>query len=589
MKKLRKQALSLLLCACLTAGISIPVRAEEGNPSAADTYTAAIAVSRTNSAPVRVGQTLKVDVGSSADFSAAEITVTYDPALVSFDAAASAATLGSAAVADDGSGTLKLADYGESKDASDANYTLAFQAIAVGSAVFELTEAAFGTGTSAVDKDLAAADISAGSIAIAIAVRQATVKFLDDSFYAPQTAVSLGSDFVFYPEQETGSYYVYELPKATYADGSAATVTATDDGGWKIANISGDVTVAAAVRTPKNFGAVTYTGSGAGDVTNKTENAVYLSDIRFSIPEDKAAGTAVDGYTFSVSAAIGGTSYTFGDPAVADGLRTYTIPGAKVTGAVTITVIKTIHEADKVIVSIGGNAAGDGKLNNDDGDSGAHVQVDKNGNATLTVDTTTGLNKGYIYEVKNGDEILTLNEKGEATITNITESTTITINRTLNVTGVTNMAQITNSQGELESKNYVTLNGTNMWLIQLPNHVENTTTAVYKYKGEKMYWSADHKNYVLAVISDTAPVITADQFTLEEITATPTVASNNWDVNKTGVLDVNDAQLIWNMYSNEYQGFSDEVTVEKFLLADANHDGVLDLEDAAVIIERLFA
>ena len=68
---------------------------------------------------------------------------------------------------------------------------------------------------------------------------------------------------------------------------------------------------------------------------------------------------------------------------------------------------------------------------------------------------------------------------------------------------------------------------------------------------------------------------------------TQSIASNDWDVNKSGDLDANDAQLIWNMYNNQYSGFDDKVTPEKFMLADANHDGVLDTRDASVIINLL--
>lgn len=68
------------------------------------------------------------------------------------------------------------------------------------------------------------------------------------------------------------------------------------------------------------------------------------------------------------------------------------------------------------------------------------------------------------------------------------------------------------------------------------------------------------------------------------------VAAANWDVNKSGRFDANDAQLIYNMYSNVYQAFGEargEATKEKFMLADANHDFVLDTKDAVVIINKI--
>ena len=549
-------------------------------------YEANIAANALNGNPVRVGETLKVDIGANRAFAAAEMTITYDSDLVSFVSPAESEAL-YGKVTDDGNGTIKLADYGADKTSAD-KYVLAFTANTAGDAVFKITEAGFGTGGAVSKDDLTSAAFDTNGVTIEIKSELVHVKFNDDSFYAESTAVEAGSDFEFYPERSAGAYYDYQLPTASYGNGSA-TVTHID-GGWAIEDISGDVIINSAVRTPKNFGAITYAGTGADAVSNQTTEAVYLDPISFSIPGDQAVDndTGTNGYAYTVTATIGDTSYTFEKPTTAaDGTRTYTIPGADVKGAVTINVAKTTLEANKVIVSIGGNASGDGRFEGTTS-AGASIQVNKDGSATLTVDTTSGVNKGYIYEVKRGDTTLELKD-GKVTISNITANTTITIDRTLNVEGVTNVVD----EGQDAGRNFLALNGTNMWLIQLPNHVQNTTTARYTYKGEEMYWSADHNNYVIAVISEEAPGISADMFKLEEIKEenvyTRTVASNNWDVNQTGTLDANDAQLIWNMYSNMYQGFTDTVTVEKFLLADANHDGILDLEDAAVIIKEIFA
>lgn len=547
--------------------------------SSADGYTASIAGDSTNGT-VRVGNTLKVNIGSNLDFAAAEMTITYDSSLVSFDRDNS--ILGTATVNTETSGTLKLADYGANKTAASNNYVLVFTANAAGDAVFKITDAGFGTGTTAETANLTAATVSTDGITIAIRPAQVQVSFADNNFYSYVEMVEVGGTFTFYPKQ---TLYSYELPTAS-VNGAPVTVTATSDGGWKIENVSGAVTINAAVLTPKSFGDVTYNGTGAGDITERTEAATYLASIYFTIPADKDP-TTENGYRYDVTATIAGVSYTLADPSVDDaGNRTYTIPGADVKGAVIISVAKITLDADKVTVSIGGNASADGKYDGAE-QAGSAIQIEDNGSATLTVNTQEGLNKGYNYEVKNGDETLTLDENGRVTIENISENTTITINKTVNVEGVKNTVQIENAEGEIENKNYVTLNGTNMWLIQLPNHVQNTETAVYRYNGQDMHWSEDHGTYVTVVISEDAPEIDADKFSLDTVTETPTIAAEEWDVNKSGNVDANDAQLIWNMYSNVYQNFTENVTAEKFLLADANHDGVLDLNDAVVIIDQI--
>lgn len=565
-----------------SASASATLTITDASSAPADGYTASITGASTNGI-VRVGNTLKVNIGSNLDFAATEMIITYDPSLVSFDEANSTlpATVNSATA-----GTLELADYGADKYASGANYVLAFIANAAGDAVFKITKAGFGTGKTAETANLTAANVSTDGITIAIRPAQVRVTFADDKFDCDVEMVEVGGTFTFYPKQTFGALFSYALPTAS-VNGMAVNVTATSDGGWKIENVSGAVSIDAAVLTPKSFDKVTYTGSGAKDITDQTETATYLENIVFTIPANKDA-TTEDGYRYDVTATIAGVSYTLAEPSVDDnGNRTYTIPGSEVRGAVIVSVAKTTLDATKVTVSIGGNASSDGKYEGAE-QAGASIQVSKdNGIATLTVDTETGLNKGYSYEVKNGDQTLELDENGKVTIEDIKENTTITINKTVNVEDVKNTVQVKNAEGEMETKNFVALNGTNMWLIQMPNHVQNTETAVYKYNGLDMHWSEDYGTYVTVVISETAPEIDASKFSLDTVAATPTIAAGVWDVNKSGEVDANDAQLIWNMYNNVYQGFTENVTAEKFMLADANHDGVLDTKDAVVIITQI--
>ena len=54
-------------------------------------------------------------------------------------------------------------------------------------------------------------------------------------------------------------------------------------------------------------------------------------------------------------------------------------------------------------------------------------------------------------------------------------------------------------------------------------------------------------------------------------------------MNLTNAADINDAQLVWNMYNAEYSDFQ-KVNVRKFLEADMTADGKLDTADAAAII-----
>ena len=56
------------------------------------------------------------------------------------------------------------------------------------------------------------------------------------------------------------------------------------------------------------------------------------------------------------------------------------------------------------------------------------------------------------------------------------------------------------------------------------------------------------------------------------------------DVNMTGGVDINDAQLIVNMYTADYTEFTGNVTMEKFLRADMDGNKAVNNADVLKII-----
>ena len=580
-------ALAMLLC------IAMPIYAVEGDmdesvPDVAADEGYKVLISSYDEAVVRVGGELYLAVTANQFFNATEILIKYDQEKLSYDSVVIGEE--NLSITEMTNGYIKLIDYG-THDAIPV-YVLKFNVSenivatpeAPSSVEFEVAEAGFGTIESAASENLIPATLPSKPLVIEVRPELVSVTYNDDEFYTAYEFIEKGADVVFYPEQSTGGYYDYELPTVK-VNGVEVTVSATQDGGWKIENVDGEIVIADAVRNPKSYGKVVY-NDAANVVTNKTANAVYLSNISFTIPANLAPTETVGGYEYNVAVTLGGQNYTLSAPSVDEqGNRTYTIPGANIKGAVTVTVTKTDLEPTKYTVSLGGGAGTDAKFEGS-ATAGSSVQVDKTGTAsvTLKVSINEGLNKGYHYTVKVDGVEVELDANGQVKIENITANTYVEVEKTLNVDDVTNVVQV----GDQE-KNYLTMNGQNMWLIQLPNHVQNTDTANYKYAGQEMFWSADHNNFVCVVISAEKPSIDASMFELISVAKTQTIASNNWDVNKSGDLDANDAQLIWNMYNNQYDNFTDVVTGEKFILADANHDGILDTKDASVIINQIRA
>lgn len=61
--------------------------------------------------------------------------------------------------------------------------------------------------------------------------------------------------------------------------------------------------------------------------------------------------------------------------------------------------------------------------------------------------------------------------------------------------------------------------------------------------------------------------------------------ANGYDVNMTGVVDINDAQLVYDIYNGTYGDFG-KVTMEKFLRADVNASKNVDSADAVAIVSQ---
>ena len=109
------------------------------------------------------------------------------------------------------------------------------------------------------------------------------------------------------------------------------------------------------------------------------------------------------------------------------------------------------------------------------------------------------------------------------------------------------------------------------------------------YNGNAMYWSEKYNAYAwLEIAADSLETVkaavTTDKFTVIDATDSNKISiAYNGDVNLTNAADINDAQLVWNMYNAQYSDFN-TVNIRKFLEADMNGDKTLDTADAAAII-----
>ncbi len=205
---------------------------------------------------------------------------------------------------------------------------------------------------------------------------------------------------------------------------------------------------------------------------------------------------------------------------------------------------------------------------------------------TFTVKTGNAKDYTVTYKVGNG-EVLTITPNANGVFTIPGEKVTDDIVVTAAVKGT----------AASPSKEYAPLkNGKKLYLILYnrgqdgPLQGAHLTVDVDGNGGAEpvqMIWVDKYKAYCYLVISDTALDVAECTFALASGEG-PTLP-NSFDVNRTGVLDANDAQLAYNMYNFDYSGFDNDITMEKYLLADANGDKVIDVNDVTKICSECAA
>lgn len=443
-------------------------------------------------------------------------------------------------VVDETTGTLKIAGYGANKDSGTAAATLTFTGKAVGAGKVTITKANVDAKANANAQDAPAANIDEATATATITVGGYSVT-LPEGFSGAASAAA-GTDYTF--KANGDDYGCYDVT-ATMG-GETTTVTNNGDGSFTIQNVTGEIVVTA---TPKTY-TVTVTGTGAGDVSENAATATYKTDYTFKL-------TKADGYNYTVTVTAGGNTVT----ATATTEGVYTISGADIKGELIITVEKAAIVIPTTTITITGDT---------DDVQGGLILTAKNGE-----DTTFKINKkdGYTYTVKAGDTELTVGADGTVTIPG-----SLLTGAPLTVT-VTKTAV---NPYSVEVYEYVKLDGQSIWLVVAKSD------SVLAYGADTMFTSEKYGGYCWLVIS----AENADTVKTEAIAAvkagsgTAAAVVYTGDVNGTGNIDVNDAQLVYNIYNTEYASF-DALSRAKFLAADVNGDRTVTVLDAAAVVNTV--
>ena len=524
---------------------------------------------------VRIPVTVASSEKKITGFNAYDMTFTYDPTALTLNT-----KTGDAAnvTVEDNNGTVRVRRYGDAVPLGEA-LALEFTAKATATSTVKLTNAKFDLDANSINFDAPDATISDADTVVN--ANNFTVT-LPDAFTSDETRlVPNGGSFTFKP---VDSHYTYTF---TVKMGDTVTegLTFGANDTYTIENISGNVEVTCTGKTPKQYDVKYKIDEDVEqDVTKGPETVTYLNDYSFVV-------TPRAGYSYRVIYSVDN-----GDPFVHtviavptandDGTLTYTIPGKEIVGGVEIWIdpntesgIPVVFTGNGVEDAASGNASSMGKnmpyyftLNQRescDYTVTAYYQPLATPTASKRPATVRSLGNGkYVVEAVNYNDYL----YGYAHSWNL----------------VVKVEKVSHSAEEVTVSKYLELNDKTMMLVTVKGTPEGGSA--FTYDGNTMYkvnaYGADQ--YAWLVIVDKGQTLTQEEAAAKvAISAADNVVTitPSFDVNRTGKVDVNDAQLVYDMYNGTYSNFT-QVSVEKFLRADVNATKAVDHADAVAIVNQ---
>ena len=349
-------------------------------------------------------------------------------------------------------------------------------------------------------------------------------------------AVAAGGNYTF----QTDPHYNYTFT-ATVGD-DPATVIDNNGGSYTVRGVTGPLKISNVKRTPKIY-SVTVAGSGSGDV-QASATATYGQDFHFAVNQ-----TALMQY--AVSAVVDGRRVSLTNVG-----NTYTIAGEDVTGPVTITVAKVTADGTTLVLFVGSGA--------EDVDGGTE-QTCRSGSAfnfSLNADESCDyvvLVEGQTLQGTGGRYTIPANLVSGAILT-------VSVTKTTRLTADVRVSEYLSGR---------------VWLVEA-----SLTVPVGKmltYDGAPMLYVPARGAYMYVV--DAEPTTEQARRAISTAVGQADSLTINGDANDSGLLDVNDAQLVYDMYMNVYQ--FNALTPVMWLRADANSDQIINVKDVQCILQSL--
>lgn len=553
---------------------------------------------------VRIPVTVTSSEKKITGFNAYDMTFTYDPAALTLNTKTDDAA--NLTVKDD-NGTVRVRRYGATQALGEA-LALDFTAKKAATSTVTLTAAKFDIDANSINFDAPDAAISDADTA----VKGLWKVTLPDGFLSTaangSTLVENGGDFTF---KTTDTHYEYYLNITT---NGATNIVKMDNATYTIKNVTDNVTV-----TVDNKIGKTYTINYVVVDNTTTENKATVADLvaysttTVQYPNDYKFTVKFPGTGYVVWVGIEPYQNKRDYVRQENGDYVYTLLGSSLTGdennEITITLTKRENTSQHKIEVVGSGSDAFSENNALTFYSGENYTFTLNKNDTYydysvlvyywqqNIGGNGGKNIRMEYK-DNGDGTYTIIDMPYADVT-------ISINK---------MAKAIDPDA-VEVSTYVELDNKTVFkvVVQGSHELLNRDQTTYSYTwftydGQKMYCNPRYTKFagngssssVYLVMVDKGKTLTKEDAMAKLGIVTSTKQENldqllevGSDVNEDGIggvginrRDVNDVQLIYDLYNGLYDSF-ETVSMRKFLKADVNYDGVLDSQDAVKLAGEL--
>ena len=550
-----------------TATCAVTVKAPEPATPAVTGYT--FATSADVSAENGENVVVKVNITGHSDesvtgYNAYDVTLTFDSDKLEYVGYDGAVKSDNGQVKVDGN-TIRIVGCGAEKGFGTEIAALTFKTKAEGEANVTISKVQVSDKKTAVDENIPEAeakhdeDDTTADETPDISVVVVPYSVTKPDFISGNDKILHGEDYTFSYTDTTN--YTYSGLTVTVGGVAVENLTADENGVYTIENVTGTVVITA-TQTANSY-----------DVT-KPENvtgpdkATYGEDYEFTVTPSE--GKEIESVTVTTEdgTMINTTINEDGE---------YVIEGKAISGPIIITVTEKDKVATETTITFSGVDA-------------AEVEGGLTQTATIGQAFTFKLNKveGVEYTVKVGETELTETD-GQYTI-----PAELVVEGGVTVT----ITKVDTTKASVDVHEYISLDGKVMFLV-----TAKWDDKVLSYgEGNVMFWSSKYTvigeeeagAYCWLVVStdemNTVDLVkaAAEAAIVEAAEGeTATTVKYNYDINGTTKVDVNDAQLAYDMYNASYMNFNENLPMLKFLEADMSTDMKLDTQDVAAIISYI--